>query len=134
MYKLFLDDYRIPLDCIKYMHKRIGKENSIYLEKDWIIAKDYKSFVETILNHGIPETISFDHDLSIEHYSGELNLADDWEDYYRLEDREYTGYDCAKWLVEFCKKSKIKLPNYYIHSMNPVGCNNIKTMLENARK
>ena len=30
--KLFLDDVRIPSDCINYMYKRIGALNPIYLE------------------------------------------------------------------------------------------------------
>lgn len=130
-YKLFLDDYRIPLDCIPYMHTRIGKKNPVYLEKDWVIAKSYAQFVGIINKKGLPTIVSFDHDLSDAHYSGELSSKMDWEEYYAYCDREMTGYDCAKWLSDYCIQHNKPLPEFYVHSMNLVGAENILSFLNN---
>lgn len=44
---------------------------------------------------------------------------------------EKTGYDCAKWLVDFCLDRKIQLPSYNIQSANPCGRENINGLLKN---
>jgi hypothetical protein len=80
--------------------------------------------VNRILEKGFPEIISFDHDLSDRHYI----------DPYFQEYVEKTGYDCAKWLVEHCMDNNLDLPKFYCHSMNPVGKNNIESLLNNFKK
>lgn len=132
-YKLFLDDFRDPQVCLNYMYRRIGFNNVIYQDKDWVVVKDYYEFVDYIKTHGMPIFVSFDHDLSDEHYSGELG-HEDWEEYYRMEGREMTGYDCAKWLVDYCITTEKELPPYAVHSMNMVGTKNIISYLENYKK
>jgi len=47
---------------------------------------------------------------------------------------EKTGMDCAKWLVEYCLDSNLQLPEYTIQSANPVGKENITSLLENYKK
>ena len=44
---------------------------------------------------------------------------------------EKTGYDCAKWLVEYCLNNDLDLPFCFVHSMNPVGKDNINHLLKN---
>ncbi len=60
--KLFLDDERKPNDVLKYYN------NDIYCDDDWILVKNYTDFVDYISNNKMPKIISFDHDLSQEHY------------------------------------------------------------------
>ena len=48
--------------------------------------------------------------------------------------KEKTGLDCAKWLTEHCMDTKQKLPDFEIHSMNPAGGENIKSLLLNFKK
>lgn len=133
-YKLFLDDYRLPIDCISYMYRRIGNKNVMYLRTDWNIVKNYKEFTDCILKNGIPELISFDHDLAEEHYCPPEWYAsyDDWHSHAQF--IEKTGADCAKWLVEHCNKNKLPLPNCVIHSMNPVGSENIENILKHRHE
>lgn len=135
MYKLFLDDYRQPIDCIGYMHSRIGTQNPIYLEKDWIVVKHYFEFCEYIRENGLPYLISFDHDLADAHYN---NKFQEGEIDYNSEDfnKNYfkTGYHCAQWLTEYCQENNKELPEYFVHSMNPVGVINIKNLLNNFKK
>lgn len=47
---------------------------------------------------------------------------------------EKTGFDCAKFLVEYCMENNLKLPEFYVHSMNPVGKDNIVNYLNNFKK
>ena len=44
------------------------------------------------------------------------------------------GYDCAKWLVNWCMDNGYKAPSYEIHSANPVGAENIKSIFESYYK
>lgn len=129
-YKLFLDDYRNPFDCVGYMNRRIGRDSTKYIG-EWVIVKDYNQFCDIITEKGLPELVSFDHDLANEHYLYDLATKDDWNDYY-LTEHEMTGYDCAKWLIDYCMIHGKKLPKYFIHSMNPIGSENIKKLLDGS--
>lgn len=132
---LFLDDYRAPEDCLKYMHARIGSENLIYRSQNWDVVKNYPEFVAYITKHGLPEVISFDHDLADGHYhenmqKGELNYSgDSFNDDYNK-----TGYHCAKWMIEYCMNNNVKPLRCIVHSMNPVGTENITALIDNFKK
>ncbi len=128
-YKIFLDDDRTMTDCISYMHQRIGKKNPIYLEKDWVICRNFGCFKATILDMGMPDFISFDHDLQ----SYPTTLAEaEYAAKYNYEEK--TGYTCAKWLVEYCREKGHKIPEFAVHSMNPVGSERIFSLLTKATK
>lgn len=116
---LFLDDYRLPKDAGDYMN------DSRYLTECWVLVRTYKEFVRFIEKEGLPTLISFDHDLANEHYgfNGDYN-----------ELKEKTGYHCAKWLVDYCFQRNLPLPEYLVHSMNPVGRENITLYLNNYRR
>ena len=73
---------------------------------------DYDEFVNFINKNGVPEFISFDHDL------GEGK----------------TGFDCAKFLVEFCLDNGVSDINFQVHSQNPVGKENIEKLLANFNR
>lgn len=122
MYNLFLDDIRNP-----NMAYSIVKDKR-YNELSWIIVRDYSEFVSFIVKNGLPSLISFDHDLDISHYV-------DWSESTPMTE-EKTGYDCAKWLVEYCMDNNCSLPDYLVHSMNPVGKANIIGLFQsfNGRK
>jgi len=47
---------------------------------------------------------------------------------------ENTGYDCAKFLVEYCLEHRQKLPAWHVHSQNPVGKENIERLLLNFQR
>jgi hypothetical protein len=122
--KLFLDDIRVPYDVFKTTINPIFENN-----EDWAIVRDYHQFVNYITKFGLPDFISFDHDLSYEHYLEE-NQSD--IEYGSL--IEKTGYDASKWLVNYCEENDLRLPDFYVHSANPVGKKNIECYLENFKK
>ena len=104
---LFLDDLRIPSEAYSYSF------NPVFLEKDWIIVRSYTEFVEWITQNGLPDCVSFDHDLS---------------DVESLQEK--TGFDCANWLIDYCLDNQLQCPAFYCHSMNPVGKTKILGLLE----
>lgn len=122
--KLFLDDIRVPYDVFKATINPIFENN-----EDWAVVRDYHQFVNYITKFGLPDFISFDHDLSYDHYLEE-NQSD--IEYVKL--NEKTGYDASKWLVNYCVENELQLPKFYVHSANPVGKQNIISYLENATK
>jgi hypothetical protein len=52
----------------------------------------------------------------------------------KLKQEEKTGFDCAKWLVEYCLDNKLQLPLYNIQSANPVGKANIDGLFKSFIK
>lgn len=99
--KLWLDDIRNP---------EVQTQ-----EADWIWAKTPEDFKSFIIHFGIPDVVSFDHDL------GECE----------------TGYDLVKWMVNYMEENCLQLPvnfEYRVHSANPVGAENIRKYLEGYKK
>jgi hypothetical protein len=129
-YALFLDDDpdRIPnelswIDLPPY---------------NWVIVRSYDEFVKTILERGIPFACSMDHDIHSSHYA-EYIVAHDKNSpsfgtirYDRFQEK--TGYDAAKWLAELCVAKNVPIPQYFVHTLNPIGWQNIVSILESARK
>ena len=102
---LWLDDERYPPECLSHPTPRIAPE--------WRIARnvaDAKWMVERL---GIPIYMSLDHDLG---------------------DRKFTGMDFVRWLCDHIMENNIRVPegfSYRIHSMNPVGAENMERYLKN---
>lgn len=118
---IFLDDYRIPLNTFSYT------KNFIYL-LDWVLVTNYDEFINDVINNGVAEVYSFDHDLGDEHYNNNPNI-----DYSQF--KEKTGYDCAKWLIDYCLDNDLEFPKQiYIHSMNPHGSLNIESLFTTLNK
>jgi hypothetical protein len=127
--KLFLDDVRYPENAKNLVPTQ---HYSLYLKDDWCIVRNYLEFKRWIKFNGIPDLISFDHDLADLHYEVDFR---DWGDYSSNDlGVEETGLDCAKWLVNYCLDNGFDLPEYIVHSANPVGRKNIQSYLDNAKK
>lgn len=127
-YKLFLDDIRVPADVFNYI------KNPIYLEKSWNIVRNYDEFINVIEKLGLPNLVSFDHDLADEHYNEVMYVSTDAYNQLYPTFEEKTGYDCAKWLCNHCIENKKEFPDYLVHSMNIVGSLNITSYIENIKK
>lgn len=125
---LFLDDIRQPEHAFEYTREEI------YLKIEWIVVRNYNEFVNHIETNGLPEYISFDHDLADipEHLLTDCEKAKECHD--KQVHNEKTGYECAKWLVDYCIDNGLKCPKYYCHSMNPVGKDNIVGLLRSFQK
>lgn len=124
---LFLDDIREPEQAFEYT------KQEMFLTKKWEVVRNFDEFKSHIETNGMPSFISFDHDLADTHYTPE-HL---WTDYDKSKEwqeqqvhKEKTGYECAIWLVDYCIDNSLQLPNYYCHSMNPVGKDKILGLLQ----
>jgi hypothetical protein len=104
MKKLYLDDVRVPQT------------------EGWDIVRNYDDFVKWIEENGLPEIISFDHDLADVSYDPQTQKES-------FKYHETTGYDAAKWLCEYCWTNGLPIPNWNVHSANPVGRDNIISIL-----
>ena len=116
--KIYLDDVRSPID------------------KSWLVARNYDSFVELVNKVGLEniEVISLDHDLgqtAIREYfkNTSKNYIIDYNNIH-----EKTGYDCAKWIVNKSMEEEINLPTITVHSANPVGSANMMGYINNYLK
>ena len=110
---LWLDDYRDPFENNNewlrlFCPFRLEEIETI----TW--AKSYDDFVRYITADGLPDLICFDHDL------GDIN-----------DKEEKTGYDCAKYLVNYCMDRGLDVPLWAFQSSNPVGRKNMFSLLNN---
>lgn len=82
-----------------------------YVTGDYDISwvKNYEEFCKFIVENGLPDIICFDHDLS----------------------EEKSGYDCAKFVVNYCQEHNLDIPTYDIQSSNNVGKENIRSLMNN---
>jgi hypothetical protein len=97
MWQLFLDDVRSPQ------------------EEGWKIARSSGHAIRLCKLWGMPNRISFDHDLG----------------------GEDTAIKFILWMVEALIDEEIQLPSdfsYTVHSMNPVGKENIRGHMENITR
>jgi hypothetical protein len=124
---LFLDDIRHPYDAFEHT------QQTMFLHKKWEVVKNYNEFIKWITKNGLPELISFDHDLgdtlyTSAHLRNDSEKSKEWQD--AQVHTEKTGYECAKWLIDYCLDNNLKCPKFYCHSMNPVGRDKINSILE----
>jgi hypothetical protein len=90
MTRLYLDDLRTPTTDYR-----------------WHVVRSYDEAVAWVEKNGMPDYVSFDHDLG--------------------EDSK-TGYDFAKWLIDQDEQGRHRFRygfHYNVHSANPVGVKNI---------
>lgn len=131
---LFLDDYRNPFITLEdgsswLVFSPIPQPFQVI----WV--KSYNEFVEYISVNGLPNAVCYDHDLADEHYAPKEIWDNPDEVQKRMESfTEKTGYDCAKWIVEYCMDNNLKLPLYNIQSANPVGKANIDGLFKSFLK
>ena len=102
---LFIDDKRKASSFID-MRNNIVRQVSTY--NDFMVELQDMFYL-----YGKIDEIWFDHDLG---------------------DKIGNGYDCAKYLVDFCEKNGMKFPDYHIQSANPVGRANIDSYLKSYLK
>lgn len=112
---LFLDDERMPGDVKWLLIGGVGSWGA-----DWQIVRSCDEAIKWVKDNGFPNVISFDHDLGLMHY------ANDYSD-------GKTGYDFAKWLVEYDIDTNTMPANFSftVHSKNPQGSINIKSLIDN---
>lgn len=88
---------------------------------DWTVVRNYDEFVDCINGRGIPDTVSFDHDLHLEHVRHfiEHTSRTGFIEYGNLSMK--TGKHCADFLVNKVAEIDCIEPACYVHSANHVG-------------
>lgn len=128
---LWLDDVRDPIKnniWIQHYAPEFLNDGEIV----WV--KSFDELEQWVYHNGLPDKISFDHDLADEHYAPQHR----WNDYHdwakSQEFKEKTGMDCAQFIVDYCLDYKKLLPKWTVHSANPSGAQNIRSLLMNFMK
>lgn len=120
-YNLFLDDTRYPTNNTDEISAFDITRNPYYQTVEWVIVRSYLEFIETIEKNGIPDIISFDHDLKDEHYIhySTYTVYTNEIDYNVVKE---TGWHCAKWFLEYFINNKYdKFPEILLHTQNKIG-------------
>lgn len=130
-YNLFLDDLRSVEEAYRQ------EKHEMFLHKEWIIVRSYDEFVSYIHRNGLPELISFDHDLDETHYTPK----EYWLDYKASEAYQdaqtykiKTGLDAANFVIDYCNEYKKDMPKTYSHSANPIGRDRINEVIHKYRR
>ena len=116
---LWLDDMRNPLTYFNKTGKAAQsgafiRNNKYYsnvfnkYKPNFVWVKNIQEFTNYTKTHGLPDLVSFDHDLGVGLEKGAV---------------------CANWLVDYCKKTNQQLPKCYAHSANPNGIREINQIL-----
>jgi hypothetical protein len=111
-FNLFIDDERSPSD-VTWAPQQVSEK---YRNEEWVVARNGQQVLDVFIKKGMPEFISFDHDLG--DYSG-------------------TGYDITKMLINIAIETPIpfyQFPSnfqFFVHSKNPIGKANIEGLLNN---
>jgi len=93
------------------MHWKLYLDDERYpFSNDWVIARNYHDAMWYVKNYGLPFHISFDHDLGTTTFSG-MDFAKAFCDYIMDNNIPYNGM------------------SFYVHSMNPVGAENIRSYM-----
>lgn len=104
---LWVDDRINPMerkmDWLGY--SPVGREVKVV----WI--KSYTEFKLWLELNGKPDGVCFDYNLGID---------------------APTGYECAKYLIEFCRRNKLKLPSWSSQCTNPSEKAKINRLLKSA--
>jgi hypothetical protein len=141
-YNLFLDDLRMPKDA--YIYPRRGEDKIILVTRslqrvsgidniNWDIVRNYNDFVSIIEKRGLPDAVSFDHDLHEEHIEHYYKVTKEIGIIEYANFRHKTGKHCAEYFVQQCKElNPIQPPKVFIHSANQCGVQEIKNILTNS--
>jgi hypothetical protein len=109
--KLYLDDIRKAPD------------------ETWIIVRNFEAFANWIEANGLPDVVSFDHDLGHGQAYRKPRGKRIWiprAEFEQIKD----GYDCCKWMLENYGMPK----EARVHSMNPVGAERLRNLLSDYWK
>jgi hypothetical protein len=120
---LFLDDERMPGDVTWTLIGGVGSWCS-----DWSIVRSCDAAIAWVLENGFPEVISFDHDLGYEEWDTDITGIV----VVTSAKEEKSGLDFAKWLIEYDMDTNTmpKDFRFTVHSMNPIGKQNIQQLLD----
>ena len=114
---LWLDDMRDPVSYLKKnpdngsetLRRNLQFYNSLLKKYNpsfkWV--KNFDEFTSYIEQNGLPDMVSFDHDLG-------KGLK--------------KGAECAAWLKSYCEENGLPLPKIYAHSANPNGRREINSI------
>ena len=110
------------------LYKRIIE----FIQREHIVLTEHVGDLSLSKTEGMKnrDVVIYEQDMS---WLRESDLVEIWFD-HDLGENAGTGYDSAKYLVEFCIEHNMDLPDYYIQSNTPAGKLNIDSYLKSFLK
>lgn len=135
---IWLDDLRDPTtnEWIEWISinvlfdKQLRKVSTWDSVKKIMWLKNYDEFIKWIKDNDLPWAICFDHDLGSDIAREKVANGMSKSQARKEKKGTKTGFDCAKWLVEYCMDNKKSIPIYAIQSANVPGRENIDGLLQ----
>lgn len=126
---LWLDDYRNPTEDDWLAFSPIHDYDHVI----WV--KNYNEATEWVNKNGLPYAMCLDHDLGFNKQLEYRGMGKSKKESRRLS-REYekTGYDFAKFIIDYCIDRNLDLPYYNFQSANPIGKKNMEELFKNFNK
>ena len=124
-YQIFIDDKLRPIDVF----------NKTFIPKykeQFVVFKSFGEFVEYVQDHfkkdgSYPDFISFDYLLT----DVQLQVTEDYSVYQNEESYKDSGLECAKWIIDFCRRNNLPIPKYMVHDTNSSGKRKIDGVFKN---
>lgn len=116
-YNLFLDDIR-NITQVPEISAVAGY---------WVVVRSYEEFCKTIEEKGIPQFISYDHDLCLDAVREFLRAENSGQPFDYRKPMKQTGLDCVIHLFSVLKNTPH--PPYFIHSSNFIGAKTMNDLI-----
>jgi ribA/ribD-fused uncharacterized protein len=119
-YKLFLDDNRRVKD-VTWVTLPNGP---------WVVARSYEDFIFLVAQYGVPEFVTYDCDLCVEHYRAFFALGQHYVKKY-VDFETKCGIDCVNFLLDYCHAKKENHPPFIIHTKNHYAAEHMFKLISN---
>lgn len=118
----------MPKDAFLLKELKYLRDYSGISDNDWKIVRNYEEFVEAIKENGIPDAVSFDCDLHLEHSKHYIKDTIKTGIYEWQNFKNKCGIHCANYLKTLINKDfDVKV---YVHSANEIGGVEIRKILK----
>ena len=127
---LVLDDTRTVQEVLDILY---AQQQVVFTDVGWVLVKDFMGFIGALYDKPLPDIVLFDHDLGGNDFEDINGVLVPKFEGATLEG-EKTGSDCASWIIHHCNQLDKPFPQYWVHSQNRSGAENIRSKIESAKR
>lgn len=128
---LWLDDIRNPF-LADWLMQYVPEFDEDRENVVWV--KNYNEFIDWITENGLPHKIAFDHDLGEDVAISLVESGMNKKKARMVKRESKSGFDAAKFVMNFCLDNDLPVPEIVSQSANPTGRENILKLLSNLVK
>jgi len=125
---IFLDDLRNPSE--QEWVDWLSQNSPIPAPYEVVWIKSFEVFSGWIKQNGIPEGVCFDFDLGSDVAREKVKRGMSKRQARKERKGTKSGFDCATFLIKYCRDNNLALPPYEIQSANEEGKEQIDSLLK----